>query len=104
MVAYEGSKKSNVLICLLCIVTSNILLHINCNIIKRNPAIKLIGLPWAFPAWVGDGKSPYKYPNITALYVVKWILGAKKYHGLDIDYVGVSAFHVIINAIQCQCS
>uniref|UniRef100_A0A7N6A8D6 Galactocerebrosidase n=1 Tax=Anabas testudineus TaxID=64144 RepID=A0A7N6A8D6_ANATE len=57
---------------------------------KRNPNITLIGLPWAFPAWVGRGKNwPYDYPDITASYVVNWILGAKQYHNLDIQYVGI---------------
>lgn len=49
-----------------------------------------IGLPWAFPGWVGRGKNwPYDYPDVTATYVVNWILGAKQYHDLDIQYVGV---------------
>ena len=26
---------------------------------KRNPKIKLYGLPWVFPAWLGDGKSSH---------------------------------------------
>ncbi|XP_071755244.1 galactocerebrosidase isoform X2 [Centroberyx gerrardi] len=57
---------------------------------KRNPNITLIGLPWAFPGWVGHGKNwPYDFPDITASYVVTWILGAKQYHNLDIDYVGI---------------
>ncbi|KAM7376764.1 hypothetical protein PAMP_006472 [Pampus punctatissimus] len=57
---------------------------------KRNPNITLIGLPWAFPGWVGHGKNwPYDFPDITAAYVVNWILGAKQYHDLDIDYVGI---------------
>ncbi|XP_071221550.1 galactocerebrosidase isoform X1 [Salvelinus alpinus] len=57
---------------------------------KRNPNITLIGLPWAFPGWVGHGKNwPYDFPDITASYVVSWILGAKHYHDLDIDYVGI---------------
>ena len=65
-------------------------------------------MPWAFPAWVShvlndyiiimslrcqvgnDTNSPYKYPEITAGYIVKWIQGAKKTYQLDIDYVGVS--------------
>lgn len=47
-------------------------------------------LPWAFPGWVGNGDNwPYSFPDITASYVVKWILGAKQYHDLDIHYVGV---------------
>ncbi|XP_034714382.1 galactocerebrosidase isoform X2 [Etheostoma cragini] len=57
---------------------------------KRNPNITLIGLPWAFPGWVGHGKNwPYDYPDITAAYVVNWVLGAKQYHDLDIQYVGI---------------
>uniref|UniRef100_A0A665TM28 Galactocerebrosidase n=1 Tax=Echeneis naucrates TaxID=173247 RepID=A0A665TM28_ECHNA len=57
---------------------------------KRNPNITLIGLPWAFPGWVGHGKNwPYDFPDITAAYVVNWILGAKQYHDLDIQYVGI---------------
>ena len=62
----------------------------------RNPKIKLYGLPWAFPGWVGNdpvtGKpsgSPFTYPNQTALYIKNWIVGAKQTHGLDIDYIGV---------------
>ena len=47
-------------------------------------------LPWAFPGWVGHGKNwPYDFPDITAAYVVNWIIGAKQYHDLDIHYVGV---------------
>ncbi|KAK1158812.1 galactocerebrosidase isoform X2 [Acipenser oxyrinchus oxyrinchus] len=57
---------------------------------KRNPNITLIGLPWAFPGWIGRGKNwPYDYPDITVYYVVSWIVGAKQYHDLDIDYVGI---------------
>ncbi|XDV43033.1 hypothetical protein PO909_011585 [Leuciscus waleckii] len=57
---------------------------------KRNPNITLIGLPWAFPGWVGNGENwPYGFPDITASYVVSWIRGAKQYHDLDIDYVGI---------------
>lgn len=49
------------------------------------------GLPWAFPGWIGKGENwPYDYPDITAYYIVSWILGAKQYHDLDIDYIGVS--------------
>ncbi|KAF4083676.1 hypothetical protein AMELA_G00119530 [Ameiurus melas] len=57
---------------------------------KRNPNITLIGLPWAFPGWVGHGENwPYHFPDITASYVVSWIIGAKQYHDLDIAYVGI---------------
>ena len=34
--------------------------------------------------------SPYKYPELTAGYIIKWIQGAKSTYGLDIDYIGVS--------------
>ncbi|MEE6494251.1 hypothetical protein FKM82_017075 [Ascaphus truei] len=57
---------------------------------KRNPNITLIGLPWAFPGWIGYGRNwPYDFPDVTAYYVVSWIMGAKQYHDLDIDYVGI---------------
>ncbi|XP_078480518.1 galactocerebrosidase [Lampetra planeri] len=57
---------------------------------KRNPNITLVALPWAFPGWVGHGKNwPYDLPDVTVMYVVNWILGAKQFHGLDIDYVGI---------------
>lgn len=57
---------------------------------KRNPNIILIGLPWAFPGWIGKGsKSPYTFPDITARYVVSWVIGAKKHHDLDINYLGI---------------
>ncbi len=57
---------------------------------QRNPSIKLYGLSWTFPAWVGQGSgSPYAHPNTTAGYITKWILGAKKVYDLTIDYVGV---------------
>lgn len=57
---------------------------------KRNPDIKLIGLPWAFPGWIGQGTQwPYFFPKMTAKYVVSWITGAKQHHNLHIDYVGI---------------
>ncbi|ELU09745.1 hypothetical protein CAPTEDRAFT_206938 [Capitella teleta] len=57
---------------------------------RRNPSIKLIGLPWGFPGWLGGGDwFPFHNPNKTAKYITNWILGAKKFHNLDIDYVGI---------------
>ncbi|XP_006164764.2 galactocerebrosidase isoform X2 [Tupaia chinensis] len=57
---------------------------------KRNPNITLIGLPWSFPGWLGKGFNwPYVNLELTAYYVVTWIAGAKHYHDLDIDYVGI---------------
>ena len=59
--------------------------------IQRNPNIKLYGLPWGFPGWIGQGiLTPYVAPEITADYVIKWISGAKTAHNLTIDYIGVS--------------
>ncbi|KAL4232058.1 hypothetical protein ACF0H5_009636 [Mactra antiquata] len=57
---------------------------------KRNPDILLYCLPWAFPAWVGDGKrNPYNNPQRTATYIIKYIQGAKKYYNLTMNYVGI---------------
>ncbi|KAL5016633.1 hypothetical protein ScPMuIL_006222 [Solemya velum] len=57
---------------------------------KRNPDILLYGLPWAFPGWLGgDNLSPYSDPNRTAIYIVKWIQGAKRVYNLTIDFVGI---------------
>lgn len=56
------------------------------------------GLPWAFPGWIGHGTQwPYFFPNDTANYVVSWIVGAKKHHNLDIDYVGVCVHDLLID-------
>ncbi|XP_003408621.1 galactocerebrosidase [Loxodonta africana] len=57
---------------------------------KRNPNITLVGLPWSFPGWLGKGFNwPYVNIQLTAYYVVAWIMGAKHYHNLDIDYIGI---------------
>jgi len=57
---------------------------------KRNPDIKVYGLAWAFPGWVGNGTgSPYKYPELTARYIQKWVAGAIKYYNVSVDYVGI---------------
>ncbi|XP_055989589.1 galactocerebrosidase [Sorex fumeus] len=57
---------------------------------KRNPNITLIGLPWSFPGWLGKGFNwPYVNLHLTAYYVTSWIVGAKTYHDLDIDYIGI---------------
>ncbi|XP_074091686.1 galactocerebrosidase isoform X2 [Macrotis lagotis] len=57
---------------------------------KRNPNIKLIGLPWSFPGWLGEGENwPYVNLQNTAMYIISWIWGAKRHHNLDIDYIGI---------------
>ncbi len=56
---------------------------------KRNPHIKLYGLPWSFPGWIGNGtQNPYIDPNTTANYMIKWVQGMKRHYNLDIDYLG----------------
>lgn len=57
---------------------------------KRNPNIKLYGLAWAFPSWVGNSSGdPFKFPELTARYLVEWVAGAKSEYGLDVDYLGI---------------
>ena len=69
---------------------------------QRNPNIKLYGLPWAFPAWVGNFTgNPYNNLNTTADYVIKWIEGAKYVYGLDIDYVVRANFACKILSRPC---
>jgi Glycosyl hydrolase family 59/Concanavalin A-like lectin/glucanases superfamily len=48
----------------------------------RNPTIKLYGLAWTAPGWVGSFWS-----QATIDYVVQWLTCARQ-HGLTIDYVG----------------
>lgn len=52
---------------------------------KRNPNILLDTLSWGAPGWIGDGRY---YSQDMADYVVKFLQGAKRFHGLDIDYTG----------------
>jgi len=56
----------------------------------RNPDIKIYGLAWAFPGWVGNGSgSPFDFPDQTSKYLVGWVKGAKHEYGLDVDYLGI---------------
>ncbi|XP_048249500.1 galactocerebrosidase-like isoform X1 [Haliotis rufescens] len=57
---------------------------------KRNPNIKLYGLPWNFPGWIGNGtQNPYQSPDVLASYIQKWVQGARDAHNLTIDYIGI---------------
>jgi len=57
---------------------------------KRNPDIKLYGLPWGFPGWIGQGtRDPYQNPDVTADYIIRWIRGAKTVYHLDMDFIGI---------------
>lgn len=65
---------------------------------KRNPNIKLYGLPWSFPGFLGNGSShdfpstnPFTDINATAEYVTEWATGALTHHNTRVDYVGESA-------------
>lgn len=52
----------------------------------RNPDLKLYGLSWAVPGWIGNGSYFAGDDNIN--YHINWIEGAKRVHNLTIDYVG----------------
>ena len=72
-----------------------------CEAKRRNPAIKLYGLPWGFPGWLNPNATAHQAadPSLafgtqaamarTANYTAQWLLGAKREHGLVIDYVGL---------------
>jgi galactosylceramidase len=53
--------------------------------LARNPKIRLLGLPWSWPAWV----QPFTDISLPVKYVVNWVSGAKRHHGLDIYAVGI---------------
>lgn len=53
---------------------------------QRNPSVILDCLAWGAPGWVGGGKF---YSQDMADYYTRFLLAAKKAHGLDISYVGV---------------
>lgn len=64
---------------------------------RRNPGIKLYGLPWAYPGWVAADPvtgapnstgTPFDHPEQTARYMLEWVRAARS-HSLDIDYLGV---------------
>ncbi|MEY9877352.1 hypothetical protein ABH931_006876 [Streptacidiphilus sp. MAP12-33] len=50
----------------------------------RNPGIKLYGLAWGAPGWVGSGNF---WSQDMVNYLLSW-LGCAKSHGLTIDYLG----------------
>ena len=53
---------------------------------KRNPDIILDCLAWGAPEWIGGGKF---YSQDMADYYARFVQGAKKTHGLEINYVGI---------------
>ena len=56
----------------------------------RNPLVKLYGLPWEWPAWVGAGtSSPFTNISKPLHYIMEWLRGARDTHGLALDYLGI---------------
>ncbi len=51
---------------------------------RRNPNIKLYGLAWAAPGWIGDGNF---WSQDMVDYLMTWLDCASS-HGLSIDYLG----------------
>jgi len=51
---------------------------------KRNPDIKLYGLAWTAPGWIGNGNF---WSQDMVDYLMTWV-GCAKTHGLAIDYLG----------------
>lgn len=50
----------------------------------RNPNIKLYGLAWAAPGWIGNGNF---WSQDMVQYLMTW-MGCARSHGLTIDYLG----------------
>ncbi|GIF16696.1 ricin-type beta-trefoil lectin domain protein [Actinoplanes teichomyceticus] len=50
----------------------------------RNPNIRLVGLSWGAPGWIGNGNF---WSNDSIDYLITW-LGCAASHGLTIDYLG----------------
>ncbi|MCU7729374.1 RICIN domain-containing protein [Actinoplanes sp. KI2] len=50
----------------------------------RNPNIKLVGLSWGAPGWIGNGNF---WSSDAIDYLIAW-LGCAASHGLTIDYLG----------------
>jgi glycosyl hydrolase family 59/glycosyl hydrolase family 59 (putative galactocerebrosidase) len=69
--------------------------HINCDAgyefaiaqqaVALNPRLRLYGLQWGAPGWVGQHSSLFTSADIR--YVLDW-LGCAKQHGLQINYLG----------------
>ncbi len=53
---------------------------------KRNGSVFLDCLQWGSPGWIGDGRF-YSQDNID--YMIAFLKGAKKYHNLDMNYIGI---------------
>jgi hypothetical protein len=51
----------------------------------RNPGIKLAGLSWGAPGWIGNGTF---FSTDMINYLIAWLTCARDSHGLTIDYLG----------------
>eukprot|EP00045_Choanoeca_perplexa_P015139 m.184168 g.184168 ORF g.184168 m.184168 type:complete len:838 (-) comp16901_c0_seq12:1061-3574(-) len=60
---------------------------------KRNPAIVGYGLPWGYPAWIGNGGNPSGQASLLgqdqADYITRWALGAEEVYNHTIGYMGI---------------
>jgi len=53
---------------------------------KRNPKILIEALQWGAPGWIGSG---HFYSEDNAQFVAAFAKGARQYHGVKVDYVGI---------------
>lgn len=51
---------------------------------KRNPDIKIEILQWGIPGWIDSF-----YSDTNASFIIDYIKGLKKYHGIVVDYTGI---------------
>ena len=60
---------------------------------NRNPAIKTYALAWGVPGWIGQNGNASAKPNFYSdeniEYHIRWVLGLKKWHGIQLDYMGI---------------
>ena len=60
---------------------------------RRNPDIELLGLVYAWPAWVNsNGSSPFESPAAeanAAAYVSGWVRGMRDVYNVSVDWVGL---------------
>ena len=57
---------------------------------KRNPNIRIYGLPWAWPGWITDDtNNPFQYLDKVTNYTFQWVKGARDVHNIKIDYLGI---------------
>ncbi len=53
---------------------------------KRNPGILIEALQWGAPGWIGNG---HFYSEDNARFIAAFIKGARQYHTVNVDYVGI---------------